>query len=202
MVGYSFLFICILIVSTIYSQPPPDDKACFQGNKVDANGCCELPRFVAREINTKCDEKYKPLSPRLPPGIQPYEGSCVIECLFNTTGMFKDGKLLQDKIQQQLKKTIGADKNFAPLLNGVVADCYRYVMDNPANSFKPLPMTPGRPGCSFIPQAYMNCIKSELFENCPKANWTAADGCDLLKQKLNVGCSYYSIMIGVKGLKS
>ncbi|XP_065075899.1 general odorant-binding protein 67-like [Ochlerotatus camptorhynchus] len=187
--------------AAINSQPPPDDVACFQGNKVNANDCCLLPRFVDREINTKCDVEFKPLSPRLPPGIQAYEGSCVIECLFSTTGMFVDGKLIPDQVKQVLAKNIGVDKNFGPLLNGTVEECHSYVMSNPAYSVKPVPVTPGRAGCSFIPQAYMNCVKQKLFEQCPKGIWTAADGCEQLKQKMTMGCSYYSIMIGIKGLK-
>ncbi|KAL1375766.1 hypothetical protein pipiens_017303 [Culex pipiens pipiens] len=121
------------------------------------------------------------------------EGCCVAQCLLTSVNAFTNNAIDKDAVKQALKTTVGADPNFAPLVDGIVEQCHNSVSSNAALKATPVPATPGRAGCSFLPEAFVNCVGSTFVQKCPTAAWTNNDDCNQLKQKLASGCSLASL---------
>ncbi|XP_058836548.1 general odorant-binding protein 67-like [Topomyia yanbarensis] len=175
-------------------QPPPDSKSCFEGATRKAPDCCPLPPLIEKNIVDDCREKYIDL--KIVPGAKRREGSCIAQCVFHDIKAFNASSNTLDKeaVEKVILQTAGSNEDIGSMLSKIISDCHGRVTKNPVFLIQPISTVPGRAGCSFLPQALINCIKTELFTNCPSSLWFGGPECDKLKQKLSVGCSFSSIV--------
>ncbi|XP_021695489.1 general odorant-binding protein 67 [Aedes aegypti] len=188
----------LMLASSVLGQPPAENKTCYQGNQKTAAECCPLPRMMEKSIADMCNSKYKALSPRVPPGVRKTEGSCVTQCIFTTIGGYneKNNTLNIEAIRKAILTTTANAKAFLPLLNSSIDHCYPIISKDPQFLATPVSPIPEREGCSFLPPALMNCIKIDLFQNCPQKKWNNATECQRLNEKITTGCSFSSIVSG------
>ncbi|XP_065075888.1 general odorant-binding protein 67-like [Ochlerotatus camptorhynchus] len=185
--------IVVLLLAGALAQPKPDDPSCIQGNRKRIPDCCRMPFQVDQSILNRCIAENPNIA--LPaPGVQRTEGCCLIQCILTTVNAFNNNAIDKEAAKRATAETIGSDPNFSPLVDGVIDECYNLVNNNATFTATPVSATPGRPGCSFVPEGFINCVKSKLFQQCPAAVWTQDADCDQLKQKISTGCSFYSLM--------
>ncbi|XP_039448451.1 general odorant-binding protein 67-like isoform X1 [Culex pipiens pallens] len=187
------LLTTVTMFMVVLAQPEPDNPTCSQGNKKTVNDCCKMPSIGEQAVLNRCmAENPKPKTPPTP-GTKKTEGCCVAQCLLTSVNAFTNNAIDKNAVKQALKTTIGADPNFAPLVDGIVEQCHSSVSSNAALKATPVPATPGRAGCSFLPEAFVNCVGSTFVQKCPTAAWTNNNDCNQLKQKLASGCSLASL---------
>ncbi|XP_058466810.1 general odorant-binding protein 67-like [Malaya genurostris] len=189
----SDFIVIIITLIVINGQPPQDSKFCFQGITRKPADCCPLPPLIQKDIVDECREKHPT---KFAPGSKRTEGSCIAECVLRKINAFDAGSntLDKEKIGKAILETAGNDEDFMPMLNKIVDICILSVSQNPIFLTHPNSSVPGRAGCSFVPQALINCIKTEMFTNCPSSRWFDASECGQLKQKLLAGCSFASVI--------
>ncbi|EAT36423.1 AAEL011487-PA [Aedes aegypti] len=186
------LIVTLLGIGTVVAQPRPDDPSCMEGNQRKAHDCCRMPMLVEQSVMNRCMTE-NPMTPPVP-GVQRTEGCCIAHCVLTTLNAFRDNLIDAAAAKRALTQSMGANSSFVSLVSGVVDECVNLVHGNAAYKVAPVASTPGRPGCSFMPEGFVNCIKGRFFQQCPTAEWTRDAACDQLKQKLTAGCSFGSLM--------
>ncbi|XP_065075898.1 general odorant-binding protein 67-like [Ochlerotatus camptorhynchus] len=185
--------LCFLITALVYLGTA--DLSSCRNHTARARDCCKIPGIIKQPIVDACDDKFPHTPPQSEPqrGGKKLEGSCVVQCMFESIGAFKNNSLDMEDTRRHILETAGMDRDFGPLLNDTIDLCYKNVTETPAFSVKPISFEDGRPGCSFIPQEMNDCVKTLLFYYCPPANWNQSNDCDDLKEKVDMGCSYSSL---------
>ncbi|KXJ81309.1 general odorant-binding protein 67 [Aedes albopictus] len=182
----------LLLIGSAVAQPKPDDPSCMEGNQKKALDCCRMPTLVEQSVMNRCITE-NPMTPPVP-GVQRKEGCCIAQCVLVSLNVFKDNTIDRDAAKRVLTQSFGTNAGFNALIGGVVDECFNQVNNNAAYKVTPVASAPGRPGCSFMPEGFVNCIKSRFFQQCPDAAWTKDAACDQLKQKISTGCSFGSLM--------
>lgn len=206
--------IVALLLGGALAQPKPDDPSCIQGNQKRIPECCRMPFLVDQNIMNRCVAE-NPMTALPAPGVPRTEGcvkrfepswksiililsliwfQCIAQCILTTLNAFKDNAIDKEAAKRATAQTLGTDPIFTPLVDGFVDECFKLVNNNATFTATPVSSTPGRPGCSFVPEGFINCVKSKLFQQCPAAAWTSSADCDQLKQKISAGCSFGSLM--------
>ncbi|XP_053687340.1 general odorant-binding protein 67-like [Sabethes cyaneus] len=181
-----------MIRNEVLPQPAPDNPTCAEGNTKIAKDCCRLPSLVDQTIINRCATENPTIAPA--PSVRRTEGCCIAQCVLITLNAFNNNTIDRTTLKNVLWKAAGLDRNFGPLLNNTIDECFTVIQNNPAFTATPVPSVPGRSGCSFLPEGFFNCVKSSLFQHCPAAVWNDNAECRQLKQKLSTGCSFSSLM--------
>ncbi|XP_053674752.1 general odorant-binding protein 67-like [Anopheles nili] len=184
----------VLVLGQTSGQPPAPDASCFQPSAVTSDDCCKMPKPVETAVMEKCVANNPQLGQMPAPGVPRTEGCCIMQCTMTEIGGFVNNALNVDAIRKAMATTIGADANLAPLVNGAIDTCAHQIQSDPAFNVAPVSSSPDRPGCSFIPQGFVNCLLSSVFKSCPAPLWTDSSDCKALKTKLDGGCPFFLLM--------
>lgn len=115
--------------------------------------------------------------PPPPPGFMQEKKECMLNCVFNMSGLLTgDGLLNEDKLNQnRLLQMAANNTKWATTIDPVYKKCIAAAKEANSQSQKPC-----KPGAS----EYMKCMSRELFFNCPSDQWVNSAECNEFKNKL------------------
>ncbi|XP_055535891.1 uncharacterized protein LOC129724764 [Wyeomyia smithii] len=176
--------------NSIISQPAPDNPICMKGITKTEKDCCRLPSLVDQSIDNRCALENPTM---ISPSAKKTEGCCIAQCVLTTLNALENDTVDRAALKKSFLVADGIDRNFSPLFNNTIDDCSNVINNNSVFKATPVSSVLGRPGCSFIPEGFFDCVKSSLFQRCPVAVWDDISECKQLKQKLSAGCSFASL---------
>ncbi|XP_053687342.1 general odorant-binding protein 67-like [Sabethes cyaneus] len=179
------LFVLHLTASALAQTqcyPPPNDK--------NPRECCAIPNVMPpREQFAACMQKFPPPPPSASPpapGTPPPGANCIAECILTQQGAISNGAINKDAVATQLVSLVGSSTDWQTLVKSSVDTCYSQVSS--------LGSQKDSNGCSSAAGAFLECLPTNMFKNCPASSWTANAECEQQKAFLSKGCSIMALM--------
>ncbi|XP_055533488.1 general odorant-binding protein 67 isoform X2 [Wyeomyia smithii] len=142
-----------------------------------------------REQFAACMQKFPSLTPPASPptpGSPPPGANCIAECILTQQGAISNGVINKDAVLSQLLSLIGSSNDWKALAKTSVDTCFSQVSS--------LGTQKDNNGCSSAAGAFLECLPTDMFKNCPPSSWTASAECDQQKAFLAKGCSVMALI--------
>ncbi|XP_055611517.1 general odorant-binding protein 67-like [Uranotaenia lowii] len=185
-----FILIAFLVSSTVAHTPKLDPSCSQLSTTKRARDCCSIPVIIKKSLIDTCATQIesKGLNSTNPEYVQ-----CIADCCARELKLYSNNNknstivsLNKAAVKSFMVETVGADPNFAPMLDELFDDCYNQLRRVPLNHQRTA-------SCNYRPQFMKNCIERGLFKDCPSASSINGTGCDELNEKLFKGCPFYMI---------
>jgi hypothetical protein len=156
----SLVLVCCFVV-VVRSQLPAPDSTCFKKIPTPPSQCCKIPKATDNAIADKCLQQ-NPVLPPIP-GSKRTEGICYFECYLKELGVFVNNAIDSNAASKLIDQTLAAKPEWQPIVKSSMDKCLSAVKNNATLAVKPVSALPGKQGCSFIPEAFMDCLEINAF---------------------------------------
>ncbi|EAT36427.1 AAEL011481-PA [Aedes aegypti] len=179
------MFIDAYSILKLSCNDGPVDKSCFELRTTKrADDCCKIPDILVESDESMVRRCFAQQNKTLD---EHETAKCAAECIARELGTFKNGALDKELAKKVLLGRLDKDKNFKPIVGGVLDKCLGRINAVIEKESK-------RNGtCNATANFLFDCAEQGLFENCPSSVWDSNDGCVELKNKLAQGCPYSAI---------
>ncbi|XP_070494479.1 odorant-binding protein 47-like [Chironomus tepperi] len=156
--------------------PPMCDVA--PSTNIDPEKCCQFPNFFDDSIVKKCEEENE-LTDKSIVGDM-VSDSCLIECMFNKSGLTKSPKLQHDDVLKIMNNKTKSDNVWNQLITKAVDVCFNELSEDDIEEIaEHIKTEVGKntqsahhkichPGSSIM----LDCIFRELYKVCPKEKFS------------------------------
>ncbi|XP_017483225.1 PREDICTED: uncharacterized protein LOC108372094 [Rhagoletis zephyria] len=175
--------------------------------------CCPVPSLTTDELMQQCAKFAGPPQPppmtrsnNVPPP-RPRGGPkmrgrthphglhappCLMECIFNQTGVIgEDGELHEDKFMELLNTVVRDNDEMMTVMEESFATCFEKATDIKAKiadkmkedpKFAQRITKPKFRACSPFSARIMTCINFKTFQNCPTSAWNDSEECNAFRK--------------------